>query len=103
MARTPRNECGTMKTKRHKHVTKVLTFYKNNFGYNAPYHVLVDGTFCKSALKFKVNIAEQLPKYLEAEVKLYTTKCVTAECEVLGEMSDRQKTAANITPISSSV
>lgn len=73
-----------MKVKRQKHVRKVLTFYKTNYGYHPPYNVLVDGTFCKAALKFQINISEQLPKYLDAEIKLITTKCVMAECEALG-------------------
>ncbi|KAK2141198.1 hypothetical protein LSH36_1141g00029 [Paralvinella palmiformis] len=75
-----------MKVKRQKHVRKVLTFYKTNYGYHPPYNVLVDGTFCKAALKFQINISEQLPKYLDAEIKLITTKCVMAECEALGSL-----------------
>ena len=73
-----------MKVKRQKHVKKVLAFYKQNFGYQPPYHVLVDGTFCKAALRFQVNIIEQIPKYFDSEVKLYTTKCVLQECLALG-------------------
>ena len=74
-----------MKVSRQKHVRKVLNFYKHNFGYQPPFIVLIDGTFCKSALKFQVNISEQLPKYLQAETKLCTTACVKAECEALGK------------------
>ena len=74
-----------MKVKRHKHVRKVLTFYQNNFSLKAPYHVLVDGTFCRAALTCQVNIQEQMPKYLEAETKLYTTPCVLKECESFGK------------------
>nr|CAD7588762.1 unnamed protein product [Timema genevievae] len=33
----------------------------------------------------QVNIREQIPKYLEAEVKLLTTQCVIIEAEKLGE------------------
>jgi len=50
----------------------------------AHFQVLVDGTFCRAALNCKVNISEQLPKYLDAEVQLCTTRCVLAECEALG-------------------
>ena len=73
-----------MKVKRYKHCRKVLTFYQKNFGFSVPYKVLIDGTFCKAALKFKVNIREQLPKYFQSEVQLCTTECATAECEALG-------------------
>ena len=74
-----------MKVKRQKRVRKILSFYSTNYGHEAPYKVLLDGTFCKAALKFKLNINEQLCKYLEGEVKLCTTRCVLAECEALGK------------------
>lgn len=78
-----------MKVKRQKKVAKVLSFYSINFGMKAPYNVLVDGTFCKAALEFKVNIREQLPRYLEGEVAFYTTSCALAECESLGKSLPR--------------
>ena len=75
------------KIKRQKSVKKFLNFFQNGFGVKPPYHVLLDGTFCKAALKSQVNISDQLPKYLDSEVKLFTTKCVIAECEALGKIS----------------
>lgn len=75
-----------MKIKRHKHIRKVLTFYNSNFGFKPPYNVLIDGTFCKAALKFKVNISEQLPKYMESETHMWTTQCVLEECEAFGSI-----------------
>lgn len=74
-----------MKGKRQKIRKKTLLFYKNFFGYKPPYQVLIDGTFCKAALQNKINIMEQLPKYLDAEAKYFTTSCVLAECEALGK------------------
>ena len=76
-----------MKVKRQKTVRRTLLFYKNEFGVTPPYHVLVDGTFCKAALRFKVNISEQLPKYLEADVRVETTSCVLAECQYFGAIT----------------
>ncbi|KAL5016847.1 hypothetical protein ScPMuIL_006436 [Solemya velum] len=75
-----------MKVKRQKHVRKVIIFYRNNFGLQPPYKILIDGTFCKAALHFKLNISEQLPKYLDSEVVFYTTNCVLAECESFGTL-----------------
>ncbi|ETN72250.1 hypothetical protein NECAME_13920 [Necator americanus] len=46
--------------------------------------VLVDGTFCNAALANKINLREQLPKYLGGDVDIVTTKCVLAELERLG-------------------
>jgi U3 small nucleolar RNA-associated protein 23 len=34
------------------------------------FHIIVDGTFCQAALQNKINIKEQLPKYLDAEIQL---------------------------------
>ncbi|CAL1299739.1 unnamed protein product [Larinioides sclopetarius] len=74
-----------MKIKRHRRVKKALNFYKNNFNFRTPYQVLVDSTFCHEALKCKLNIMEQMPKYLEdPNVRLYTTPCVIMETEGLG-------------------
>jgi len=53
-----------MKVKRIRAVKKILNFYKNNYSIAPPYRILVDGTFCHTALKVKVNIADELPKYL---------------------------------------
>ncbi|GLV45700.1 uncharacterized protein CBL_02720 [Carabus blaptoides fortunei] len=73
-----------MKIRRHKKVHKHINFYVNNFGFRQPFQVLIDGTFCLAALKNKVNIQDQLPKYLQAELKLLTTPCVVLETEELG-------------------
>ncbi|XP_021351522.1 rRNA-processing protein UTP23 homolog [Mizuhopecten yessoensis] len=72
--------------KRQKRVRKLISFYKNNFGLKTPYNVLVDGTFCKSALAFKVNINDQMPRYLEGEVNIVTTECVKEECAAFGTL-----------------
>ncbi|XP_067006984.2 rRNA-processing protein UTP23 homolog [Anabrus simplex] len=73
-----------MKITRHKKVHKYLGFFCNNYGFRQPYQILIDGTFCYAALKNKFNIKEQLPKYLDGEVKLLTTQCVIIETEKLG-------------------
>jgi len=72
-----------MKIKRQKKVNRVLNFFKHNFGHRPPYQMLLDGTFCQACLTAKVNIKDQLPKYL-GEVKLLTTKCCIQEIEKLG-------------------
>jgi len=53
-----------MKIKRYKKVHKILRFYSLHFGFRKPYQVLVDGTLCMTALKNKINLNEQLTKYL---------------------------------------
>lgn len=73
-----------MRINRYRRVQRNLSFYKNAFGFRPPYQILVDGTFCAAALKYKVNIRDQMPKYLGDEVKLCTTVCAVTETESLG-------------------
>ena len=73
-----------MKIKRQKKVQRILDFFKNNFGHRPPYQMLIDGTFTNACLEMKVNIKEQMPKYIGQEVKLLTTKCAILEAEMLG-------------------
>jgi len=80
------------KLKRHKHMKKTMLFYKNYFGFESRFQVLIDGTFCKEALKVKVDIREQLPKYLDSEVDLLTTACARAECELFGSSHGKSHT-----------
>ena len=47
-----------------------MQFFTQNFGFRAPYQVLVDGTFCQAALKCQILIKEQIPNYLGSEVQL---------------------------------
>ena len=74
----------SMKHKRQKHAKKVMTFYEKHFGLMPPYNILVDATFVKEARTNKVNIWDQLPNYLCADVRLYTTKCALRELEAFG-------------------
>nr|AEE61660.1 unknown [Dendroctonus ponderosae] len=73
-----------MKIRRYKRVNKSLGFFANNFGFRQPYQLLVDGTFCLAALNNKINVANDVPKYLQSEVKLITTPCAIMETENLG-------------------
>ncbi|XP_022089352.1 rRNA-processing protein UTP23 homolog [Acanthaster planci] len=74
-----------MKIKRYKHARRHLGFYKNVFNFREPHLVLVDGTFTCVALRHQTNIKDQLPKYLDGEVQLLTTKCAILETESLGK------------------
>lgn len=65
-----------MKIKRQKHAKKTISFYKYNFSFREPFQILFDGTFCHAALKNKIQIKEQMPKYLMGEVQFCTTKWV---------------------------
>uniref|UniRef100_A0A8C8DBI8 UTP23 sensor motif region domain-containing protein n=1 Tax=Oncorhynchus tshawytscha TaxID=74940 RepID=A0A8C8DBI8_ONCTS len=49
--------------------------------FREPFQILIDGTFCQAALKNKIQIKEQLLKYLMGEVQLCTTNCALKELE----------------------
>ncbi|XP_063375869.1 rRNA-processing protein UTP23 homolog [Cydia fagiglandana] len=74
-----------MKITRYKKVQKYLKFYYNNFGFHQPYQVLIDGTFCFAAFTEHINIKEQVPKYLNSQVKLLTTRCIIIETEKIAK------------------
>jgi len=61
-----------------------MGFFEKNFRFRAPFQILLDGTFAQAALLTKVNIQDQLPKYLNAQVKLLTTPCIVIETEKIG-------------------
>lgn len=63
-----------MKITRQKHAKKHLGFFRNNFGVREPYQILLDGTFCQAALRGRIQLREQLPRYLMAETQLCTTR-----------------------------
>uniref|UniRef100_A0A452QJ85 UTP23 small subunit processome component n=1 Tax=Ursus americanus TaxID=9643 RepID=A0A452QJ85_URSAM len=62
-----------MKITRQKHAKKHLGFFRNNFGVREPYQILLDGTFCQAALRGRIQLREQLPRYLMGETQLCTT------------------------------
>ncbi|XP_074601387.1 rRNA-processing protein UTP23 homolog [Brevipalpus obovatus] len=74
-----------MKIRRYKKVSKYLSFYRAHFGFHSPYLVVIDGFFCQKALENKVNLNEQIPKYLGDQVKMFTTLCVINETQELGK------------------
>lgn len=63
-----------MKITRQKHAKKHLSFFRNNFGVREPYQILLDGTFCQAALRGRIQLREQLPRYLMGETQLCTTR-----------------------------
>lgn len=73
-----------MRINRLKRAQANLAFYRNNFHFRAPYHILVDGTFCAVVVKRKQDFKQQLKKYMDDDVVLFTTACVIREMEKLG-------------------
>lgn len=55
-----------MKVKRYKRAKRIISIYRHNFNLEPPYQVLLDGTFAMAALQSKINLREQMPKYLNA-------------------------------------
>ncbi|XP_053675423.1 rRNA-processing protein UTP23 homolog [Anopheles nili] len=73
-----------MKITKHKKTRKYMSFYINNFGFREPLLVLIDGSFCYAAYKVRLQIAAQLKKYFQCEVKPIVTACIITETDNLG-------------------
>uniref|UniRef100_A0A0R3RSI5 rRNA-processing protein UTP23 homolog n=1 Tax=Elaeophora elaphi TaxID=1147741 RepID=A0A0R3RSI5_9BILA len=76
--------CVKKQVKRYKRAKRIISIYRLNFSLEPPYKVLLDGTFAVAALQNKINLREQMPKYLNAEVDIRVTNCVLKELEKLG-------------------
>ena len=74
-----------MKYKRKKQAKRVLQLLKTTFNFHEPFQIVIDGTFCQSALEHKINIRDQLSNYLSATVRLFTTECAVNEINSLGD------------------
>lgn len=74
-----------MRVLRAKVVRKTLRFFKIVFGIDSPYHVILDGNFIFTAIKFKIDIRDRLQKLLQgAEVKIYILRSILTELEAVG-------------------
>jgi len=83
-----------MKFKREKKARKAVKLYKNIFKFHAPYLVLLDGTFCQSAVTQKLDVRERISSYIDSEVTCCTTSCIIAELEKLGDSTYHAKLSA---------
>ncbi len=76
-----------MKISRQKKSKRILNFFRMNYNVKPPYNVLLCGTFVVNCISEKVNIRDQLPKYLAAETNFYTTSCCIQELEDLSNVN----------------
>jgi len=76
-----------MKVKRQKQARKILNVYKTIFNFHEPYLILIDGTFCQNAIKFKIDLKDSISKYFGSDIQCCTTKCVLNELKELGDVT----------------
>lgn len=72
-----------MRIKRGKHYKRIINFYCINFGFKAPYNVLLDGNFIQECVKVQFDVKEKLMKLLFAPVHIILTRCVYEELKSL--------------------
>lgn len=89
-----------MRLKRQKRHRKIVRFYSACFGFRDPFKVVCDGTFVHHLLSHGITPADTaLSNVLGAQVKTFTTRCVLAELNSLGEAySDSLNAARNLVP-----
>ena len=81
-----------MRHGRSKAARKTLAFFSRTAGINAPYHILLDGTFMVAVVKYNFPLRERLDKILQhAAFTLYTTKSVLEELEALKAGGEQEK------------
>lgn len=65
-----------MKIKRYKQVRKYCAYYKLNFKFRAPYRIVLDKELLQAAVIGKVLLRDQIPKLMQAETKIFITRCI---------------------------
>jgi hypothetical protein len=73
-----------MRHGRAKAARKTLQFFRRTHGYAPPYHVLLDGTFVVSIVRFKIPLLDRLRSVLQGEAfHLYVTRSTLSELSTL--------------------
>ena len=86
-----------MKGKKYKKFRNRLNYYELNFGFHAPYNILLDGNFIARAHKIGLNLHKKFYSIFKKKVYLKTTKCVQHELNLLGsKFSEVQDEARRI-------
>ncbi|KAH7692226.1 U3 small nucleolar RNA-associated protein 23 [Dioscorea alata] len=84
-----------MRVKKQKRHRKAVRFYSACFGFREPYKVLCDGTFVHHLLLHGLVPADNaLQRLLGARVLLFSSRCVVAELQALGESHSEALNAA---------
>ncbi|XP_006294696.2 rRNA-processing protein UTP23 homolog [Capsella rubella] len=74
-----------MRVKRQKKNRRTVRFFTVCFGFRQPFKVLCDGTFIHHLVANEITPADTaISELLGGPVKLFTTRCVVAELEKLG-------------------
>lgn len=73
-----------MKGRKNKKFRNTLKFYEHNFGFHAPYKVLVDGNFLARCNKIGLNLEKKLYTIFKKKMMISTTKCISNELHLLG-------------------
>lgn len=74
-----------MKIKKSKTFKKTLNYYKINFGFFDPFHLILDGNFLNLLVEKKMDLKDRLEKILKGAVFLQSTECIVYEVSLLGE------------------
>jgi len=61
-----------------------MGFFKMNYGFYAPYMVIVDPQFFQMCVTKKVNLLVMLERVLNGNVKVFVTRCIQHDCNQNG-------------------
>ncbi|RHZ43928.1 hypothetical protein Glove_801g9 [Diversispora epigaea] len=74
-----------MRQKRSKQYKRLMALYSTSFGFREPYQILVDGNFLYMALRYKMNICDQLCNVMLGKTKQMYTSCTLKEVRKQGK------------------
>ena len=87
-----------MKIKRQKFIRKYCKFYWLNYKIRPPYKIILDFLFLQSCVEGKILLREQMPKLMQADVDLCTTRCIIEDLRKRGKVfSGAHKIAKSLT------
>lgn len=76
-----------MRVTRAKFIRKYLRFYKIVFDISDPYHIILDGNFIYTALKYKIDITDRFRTLLQnaSSIKYYILLSSVNELKAVGD------------------
>jgi len=74
-----------MKIKKSKLLKRTLNFYKINFAFFDPFHLLLDGNFLNLLVEKKIDLKGKLEKILKGTIFLQSSECIVYELSLLGD------------------
>ncbi|KAI8977089.1 Fcf1-domain-containing protein [Mycotypha africana] len=71
-------------TKVSRTIKKIVHGYSVTFGFRPPYQIVLDGEFCKAALKQEIYIKDALSELMNDTTRIFVTECILKDIKDKG-------------------